>query len=50
MMGAAERNVVVALPAASEEPSRLASLVRSPRVLGALAVVYAALPALLREG
>lgn len=50
MTGAAERSEVVALPAASEESSRLASLVRSPRVLGALAVVYAALPALLREG
>ena len=50
MTGAAERSEVVALPAASEESSRLASLVRSPRVLGALALVYAALPALLREG
>lgn len=50
MTGAVERSEVVALPAASEEPSRLASLVRSPRVLGALAIVYAALPALLREG
>lgn len=50
MTGAAERSEVVALPAASEESSRLASLVRSPRVLGALAILYAALPALLREG
>lgn len=50
MAGAAERNEVAALSAASEEPSRLASLVRSPRVLGALAIVYSALPALLREG
>ena len=50
MTDAAERSEVVALPAASEDSSRLASLVRSPRVLGALALVYAALPALLREG
>ncbi|HET7188494.1 MAG TPA: hypothetical protein VFI52_10075 [Gemmatimonadaceae bacterium] len=50
MTGAADRSEVVALPAAPEESSRLASLVRSPRVLGALALVYAALPALLREG
>ena len=49
-MTGAERSEVVALPAPSEEPSRLASLVRSPRVLGALAILYAALPALLREG
>jgi hypothetical protein len=39
-----------AFPAASAAPSRLAALVRSPRALAALALVYATLPALLREG
>ncbi|HET9010950.1 MAG TPA: hypothetical protein VFN38_04010, partial [Gemmatimonadaceae bacterium] len=47
--GAAERSEVVALPAA-DASSRLAAVVRSPRVLAALALVYSALPALLREG
>jgi hypothetical protein len=46
----AERIGADAPPASAEAPSRLTGLVRSPRVLGTLALVYAALPALLREG
>ena len=40
----------VALPATPNDTSRLASLLRSPRVLGGVALLYAVLPALLREG
>jgi hypothetical protein len=46
----AERDAHVALPAAPDDPSRLAGLLRSPRVLAGLALLYAALPALLHEG
>jgi hypothetical protein len=46
----AGRDGHVALPATPDEPSRLAGLVQSPRVLGGLALLYAVLPALLREG
>ncbi len=50
MTGLAGPDDDVALPATPATPSRLVVLARSPRVLGALAVVYASLPALLREG
>lgn len=50
MAGLAEQGGDAALPADAAERSRLAALLRSPRVLGTLALVYAALPALLREG
>jgi hypothetical protein len=46
----AERDSDVALSAAPDDPSRLAGLLRSPRVLGGLSLLYAVLPALLREG
>jgi hypothetical protein len=48
-MDIAERSGA-APPAVTEDSSRLAAVMRSPRVLGSLALVYAALPALLREG
>src|SRR3954463_9726855 len=53
MTGVAGRNERAPLPATPslpDAPSRLSALVRSPRALGAAALVYAALPALLREG
>ena len=50
MTRVAGRGDTVALPAAPDDSSRLAGLLRSPRVLGGLALLYAVLPALLREG
>ncbi|NUP54565.1 MAG: hypothetical protein HOQ19_01930, partial [Gemmatimonadaceae bacterium] len=48
MTSVAEQRGAALAPAA--EPSRLAAVMRSPRVLGSLALVYAVLPAVLREG
>lgn len=50
MARAVGRAGAAAPPATGQDPSRLLALVRSPRVLGTLALVYAVLPALLREG